>query len=199
MEYYLWPDWLQPETFEIGLRSHVAVTSNTYTGKITTQELPGSRWIVRATFPPSVGGDRQAEVEAFFAKVRGQANRIQMWHLKRPIPRGTLRGSPVLVTSALQGIVDIVIQGAAGSTLLPGDMIGVTTTRGVQLVQVTQASGSGNISAKISPPLKANANVGSTIYWYRPLGSFIPLSSEIMVPYGKYGVDPGVSIDLVEV
>ncbi len=197
MIYVTWPEWLQPDSFEIGLRSHVAITSNTYTGKITTQELPGSRWVVRANFPQSVGG-QQAEVEALFAKLRGQANRIQMWHLKRPVPRGTMRGSPVILGARAQGLVLVSVVGPAGSTLLPGDMLGITTTEGVQVVEVVEASGVGTVTAEVSPPLKANVNAGAIVYWNRPLISFISMSSEIMVPYGRNGIDPGVTIDLVE-
>ena len=197
MALVMWPEWLQPDAFEIGLRSHVAITSNTYTGKITTQELPGSRWVVRANFPQSVG-DRQAEVEAFFAKVRGQANRIQMWHLKRPVPRGTMRGSPVTSAARLQGQVVLSVVGPAGSTLLPGDMLGVMTTAGAQLVEVVEASGVGTVTAEISPPLMANVNAGAAVQWNRPLTTWISMSSEIMVPYGRNGIDPGVTIDLVE-
>lgn len=198
MAYVNWPQWLQPEMFEIGIRSNVAITSNTYTGQITTQELPGSRFVVRAVMPPSLG-DRQAEVEGFFAKVRGQANRIMLWHLKRPVPRGTLRGNPVLMSGAGQGDVMVEISGSPGSTLLTGDMLGITTNRGVQLIQVVEASGSGVISAEISPPLQAASNAGAIVYWYQPQAAFISMNQEIMVPYGKSGVDPGVSIDLVQV
>ncbi len=199
MLYINWPEWLQPESFEIGLRSNVAITSNTYTGQITTQELPGSRFVVRATMPPSLGS-HQAEVEAFFAKVRGQANRIMLWHLKRPVPRGTLRGDPVTADSALQGETMVLIAGGgSGATLLPGDMISIQTVHNAQLVQVVEASGSGTIQAEISPPLQANVNAGAPVYWYRPHAAFISMNQEIMIPYGKSGIDPGVSIDLVQV
>lgn len=199
MDYVVWPGSFQPSVFEIGLRSHVAVTSSTYTGQVQTQELPGSRWLVRVILPQNVGPDTQAEIEAFFAKVRGQANRIQMWHLKRPVPRGTLRGTPTLGSAAAQGGKTLVIAGSGGSTLLAGDMLGITVASGVQVVQVVSASGTGTITAEVSPPLKAAANAGSAVYWSQPMINFIVTNPEVMVPYGAGGVNPGVAIDLTEV
>lgn len=122
-----------------------------------------------------------------------------MWHLKRPFPRGTMRSPATLAGTFRQGTFEIAITGGAGGTLLPGDMVGITTSNGVQLVQVTASANSGTVSCEISPPLRANAINGSTVYLNKPVAHFISLTSEIMIPYGPSSVDPGATIDLVEV
>lgn len=192
----VWPANFQPQAFEWGLRSNVIITTSTYTGNIQTSEVPGSRWIARIVLPQSYSHDAtQPEVDAFFAKLRGQANRISMPHLKRLAPRGTMRGSPT-TGGCVKGATQMVVTGIG--TLLPGDMLGVVVGSGSQLVEVTGATGTDTVTVDFSPPARAAVSAASAVAWAAPRARFILLSPEVMIPYG-FGANPGVALDLVEV
>lgn len=191
-----WPTNFQPVVFEWGLRSNVIITTSTYTGAMQTSEVPGSRWLARIVLPQNYSHDgTQPEIDAFFARLRGQANRISMPHLKRLVPRGTMRGTPTC-NGAVKGATQTVVTGTG--TLLPGDMLGLVVGGGTQLVEVTGASGSDTVTVDFSPPARGAVSAASLVTWNAPRARFILLSPEVMIPYG-FNANPGVALDLVEV
>jgi hypothetical protein len=138
-------------------------------------EVPYShRWSCLMTIRRARTFAERATVEAFFSKLRSGANNLLMPNLAHPVPYGTMRGSPVLASSHIQGATVLAITTTAGATLLDGDMIGVTTTAtyAVQTVRVVAggvASGAGALSVQIEPPLRAAANSATAVVWDRPL------------------------------
>ena len=146
-----WPstDIFKPATFEIALRSNVLISTSPLSGAIQTVELPGARWVIVMTLDP-VEWAEQAEREALFAQIAGQANRVALWHMVRPAPRGTMRGSPTLSAAATAGDTSLSITTTAGATVLKGDMVKI----GSQLVQSTTdatADGAGALTLPIAP------------------------------------------------
>lgn len=185
-----------PAVFEIGLRSNVQIAVSSYNGSIQTSEIPGSRWVVKVSMPVNTDATNYQPIwDAIAASARGQANRLVLGHMKRPEPRGTMRGLPTS-GGAAQGALSMVVNGTG--TLLAGDMIGVTTTSGSQLLMVT-ADATGGGTVVFSPPLKAAVTAGSSVVWNYPTARFIVMSQEIMVSYGPSGENPGVVLDLMEV
>jgi len=185
-----------PATFEIGLRSSVIVSTSALSGNVQTVEIPGSRWVVGMMYAGQVLADR-AEVEAFWVKVQGQINRVSLWHLSRPAPRGSMRGSPVMASTAAIGATTAAITTTPAATVKAGDMLGL----GGQLVQIladAQADGGGALTVSFAPRLRAAATSGSAVVWDKPTANFILTTPEVRVPYqSALGVE--YSVDMAEV
>jgi hypothetical protein len=192
-----WPEWLQPSEFYASPESNVSIRT-AVNGAIATSQLPGMRWIHQVVIPPDASEDRRrAEIEAFFATIEGQANRVRMWHLKRPVPEGTMRGSPTS-GGALRGARFMTINAGPGETLLHGDVIGITTAAGLQRVMVNAAETVGStISCAFAGPLQANVSAGSPVVWNRPATLFMLRQPYIPIGYGA-GANPSISVELVE-
>lgn len=196
MTTYTWPTTrvFTAASAEWRLAPNVFSLPSQFSGHTQTVELPGARWMVRVTFTPHNDADR-ALVEAFLAKVRGKANRIALWHPKRPAPLGTMRGSPVLAATEPRGETSLAITTTAGATLKAGDMIKV----GDSLLMVTDdatADGAGAITVSVTPGLKAQVSAGSAVIWDRPTATFI-LDESPWVPHTAV-YSPSFSISLTE-
>ena len=162
-----------------------------FNGETQTVWMPGSRWVCTFTFGNHVHTDRAA-IEGFLAGLEGQYHRISMGHPRRTEPRGTMRGSPTLNGTAVQGARVLNILGTG--TLLAGDMLGV----GGQLVMVTADATSALSAVAITPPLRAQANVGAAVTWSAPKTLWVPSTNEILVPY-EHKIAPRFAVQLVEV
>lgn len=196
MTTYTWPNTrvFTAASAEWRLAPNVFSLPSQFSGHTQTVELPGARWMVRITFTPHSDADRAA-VEAFLAKVRGKANRIALWHPKRPVPLGTMRGSPVLAATEPRGETSLAITTTAGATLKAGDMIKV----GDSLLMVTDdatADGAGAITVSVTPGLKAQVSAGAAVSWDRPTATFI-LDEAPWVPHTAV-YSPSFSISLTE-
>lgn len=170
-----------PGTFEIGLRSSMSVSTSPLNGSVQTVEIPGLRWMFSMTYGFDSIQER-AQVAAYWAKVGGQANRVGLWHLARPAPRGTMRGAPVLASTAAVGATSASISTTAGATVKTGDML----TLGGRLIQIAAdaaADGLGNLVVTFTPRLHIAAAAGSEVVWDRPKASFIITSGDVRLPY----------------
>lgn len=199
MTTYAYPDTqpFKPQSFTAGVRASVLVSTSPLNGAVQTVELLGDRWLFSLEYSPHTLADQSA-LEAFWFRVRGQVNRVSMWHFGRPIPRGTMRGSPSLGSTAGRGSTTLSINTSDTATMLAGDMLGV----GSQLVQVaqdTQANGAGVMTLPITSPLRAQVASGTTLVWDHPTAIFMLSSNETRVAYGVGAVHPGFGVDLVEV
>lgn len=193
-----WPstDVFKPAKFEIGLRSNVLISTSPLSGATQTVELPGARWVVSMTLDPVEWAD-QAVREALFTQIAGQANRVSLWHMVRPAPRGTMRGSPTLSATASAGATSLSITTTAGATLLKGDMVKI----GSQLMQSTTdatADGSGALTLPIAPMVRTTVASGQAVSWDAPTATFILSATEVRVGY-RPAVGEAIALEFVEV
>ncbi len=138
-------------------------------GAVQTAEMPGAGWVFDAQWAPR-RGTRMDEFEAFLARLRGRSNRVTVWPWHRPVPVGTMRGTPTVAAGT--GGVTLNITTTAGATLLAGDFVGI----GNELKQVVvggTANGSGALTVEVSPPFRATPVAGTSIVWNRPTATFI--------------------------
>lgn len=190
-----------PSSFDFGIRSNVMVSTSKLSGSIQTVETPGSRWLASLSYDIQNANDR-AEVEAFWAKVRGQAHRVSLWHQRRPTPRGTITGTPTLTSAISQGATTCAFSNAGtGTTLLPGDLFSFGSSG--QLVMCTNSStltssGGSMSSVEFSPPARSTVTSATPIVLTRPTATFMVTGTEVRVPYSGY-VGSGFSVDLMEV
>ncbi len=87
-------------------------------------DMINDRWRVSVLLP-SLYEDDAAVLESYINAMRGQVNHTELYHYQRPVPRGTLRGSPFLLADAVQGTDQLTLFVTPGATLLPGDLIGL--------------------------------------------------------------------------
>lgn len=185
--------------FWFGIRSNVEVrTARNF--RIRRSVLPGTRFVCRIVLIPSPEGPSgwQPRVEAFVMSLEGQTNSVLLHHMHRPVPAGTMRGSPTISSLVPRGARSMSIVGTSGETLAVGDVIGVPTDAGQQLVELTGVSGTGTVAVTFAGPLGAAAQAGGVIVWNRPESEFILTDSAVMVGYVA-GEHPGVALEFVEI
>lgn len=155
--------WLDPNT---------QVFESPLDKSVQTLELPGSRWRFSGVFNVLQEPDA-ALLEGFLAQLRGRANRFTMYNQSRPVPRGTVNLSGVLVNGnqAAGTTLNIKTAGAA-KTLLIGDYIGVNGEVKIVVANAT-ADGSGNASVTFEPPLRAAVTDGMAVTTNQPTATFM--------------------------
>lgn len=194
---YSWPTgriWLL-ERFQMAPIFNHRAHSSPFGGSEQVVDLLNERWSVTASLSPCSNDDAAAR-EAFFNKLRGMDNRVYLWHMRRPVPRGTMRGSPVVAAGGVaQGAQTINITTSAGATVLAGDVIGLAG----QLLMAAQdctADGAGAMAFVAANKVRAAASAGAAITWDAPTAPF-----RCMVQPGiSYvpGYSEGVQLEFIE-
>jgi hypothetical protein len=190
-----------PATLEWGEQRFVRVTGGNVLGPSEqTIETPYShRWRVSLSLRRAATFAERATQEAFVSQMKSGANRVSMHHHAHPVPYGTLRASPTLNGAHAQGATTISITSTSGQTLLAGDMIGVTTTAGVQLVRVvTGGTSNGTMSVTVEPALRAGANTGTSVVWDKPTALFRLAATEWASGFAPREASP-ITLDFVEI
>ena len=169
------------------------VSRSPITGATETIELPAERWQVSLTFPP-MSSDGSGLAEAFFSRVVGGVERVRLYDRNRPVPMGTMRGSPTLATAAARG--DRVLNINTTGTLRAGDRFKV----GNQLFQAfaDAAPSGGVLTVKVVQRVREALASGAAVSWDRPTALFIlPATSNRVVFSG--GVMQSMTHDFDEV
>lgn len=190
-----WPTGVSPDSFSLKLQTTQRSHASPFGGSEQVIDLLNDRWLISMTLPIRSTA-QAAAIEAFIASFRGMTNTINLYHWVRPVPRGTLRGTPSAGATA-QGSATMLVGGvAAGVTLLAGDMLSV----GGLLVQVQSdcvTDGSGNVTVSLVNRLRAAVTAGAAVTWDHPTAAF-RLTSTPAVHYVP-GYAEGVSLDFAEV
>lgn len=136
-----------------------------FDGTLQTGSTQGPRWEAVLSFRPMVEADA-VEIQAFKAKLRGQANRALVPYTARRVPRGTITTSGVTVNGALSaGASQLTLAGCGNAkTLLTGDYFSV----GGEFKMVvdgpyTSTAGGAMSNVKFEPPLRAAVSNGASV------------------------------------
>lgn len=117
---YDWPTSraFVPAEMSFGLKKSVLGSRSPYSGTFMPYELSGgSRLMVSMTLPPCTTDDGFKRW-AFFNRISGGLGRVRLGHVLRPVPKGTLRGSPTLKTAVSRGATELVLSNAKGANML---------------------------------------------------------------------------------
>lgn len=182
-----------PQQARLWIEENALVVTSPLTGSTAVRELPGARWRMTLDYPTAVSEDAAAR-EAFWNMI-GRTNTVKVWHPRRPVPRGTMRGAPVLNATAAKGATSIAILTTIGATLLAGDCIGLSGQL-LQIMSDATANGSGVLTVTIKPKLTAGRSASTAVVWDRPRVEMRALSP-IEHPYVP-GYAPGITVDLRE-
>lgn len=165
-------------------------------------ELAPPVWTALLT-PARFNRDEYAEWEMLLLSLEGRQNQLALWHLDRPQPRGTMRGTMTLNGAHAQGDALLNLSagaGEAGKTLLAGDHLGFgsgTTAQVFKVAADATADGSGNISVQVRGYLRTAFATGTVVIWDKPKALFRRLDGKTRMRHARGGVD-GTALDLVE-
>lgn len=152
--------------------------------------------------PLRFGRDSYADWEALLLQLKGKQNQLALWHLDRPAPRGTMRGTMLFSGAHAQGadVLSISAAGQGGKTLLAGDMLGFGSGLTQQVVKVLSpatADVNGLISVTVESPLRNAFANAAAVTWDKPKALFKRKDSRTSMTHARGGVD-GTALDLVE-
>lgn len=192
-----WPSELTvAATLDIGIEYDVQMNVGR-SGALETYGLPGARFVCTVGLANDKETRYRPRIEALIVSLRGGARLLSMHHLGRPVPLGTLRGSPTLDSPASAGASTLALANCNG-TLEAGDLIGLPGQ--VVFIEASAAPSGGKMTVSISPATRAAHNAGTTVTWNKPPILWIPKSSTAgPFPFMAAGVRPAFSVELVEV
>ena len=190
-------DWpFRVSTIEWGIQKAGVQFTGPYNGTLQAVEFAAERWLVSVNLPPVVTADAGA-VEAFFERMAGGVNRVRIWHMARPVPLGTMRGTPTIAVSAARGDLQLRITTAANATLKAGDMV----SAGGQLFKVAedcQATIGGLLTAPVTTRVRALISAGAAVAWDKPTAFFAMPTQSVRFAH-SVGILGEVAIELQEV
>ena len=165
-----------------------------------TLQITEPWWTARISLE-RVSEDQADALLGFAMSLEGQKNQLALWNVARPVPRGTMRGSPSLSAGIAAGATSWPITGGtAGGTLRVGDMLGIGSGLAQQVVMVQapltlNGSGAGTVSVL---PAARNAFASSTaLVWDKPKVLFRRLDNKLEWAYATIIVS-GFSMEFVE-
>jgi len=190
------PDFLEdPASFSMDQATNQRGFASPGGGSDLVVDMMNDRWNASATISPRSAAEAAA-VEAFVASMRGLTNVVYLYHLQRPQPQGTYSGVLSIFLATGPGADAVYLKGgAAGQTLLAGDLIGVNGML-LQVASDCVADGLGRIGVPIVNRLRRATVVDQSVTWDRPTAPF-RLISKSAVSYVP-GYSPEVSFDFVE-
>lgn len=198
MSDYTWPSSVIPTSSEWRLISNTAAFISPLSGMTRTLSRGGDRWACMIVCA-NLTGDKRAVLQAFLARLRGQAHRVIL-----PDHAYTRRGTQaanVLVKGAGQTGVSLAVDGGTiGATLLAGDMITVDNYLHMVVVDST-FNASGEATLTISPPLRAAPADNGTVNVVAPTARFMLAGNTVSwsnAPGGLQGPLSTMTIELVE-
>ena len=193
MTTHTYPATLKPSSMEWASTKTVIQFRSPFNGTTESIEFPGARWSISLTLPPALdfqGG----EAEAFFSRLAGGMDRCALYNFIRPVPTGTMRGSPTLAATIARG--DQSLQIATDGGLNAGDFFKISG----QLFQCFQscAAVASVLTVPLVQPVRAAISSGAAVAWDRPTALFVMPATSNRVAYGG-GALASMQIDLEEV
>lgn len=164
----VWPSVLCPAGLEWRIQKAGIQFRSPFTGSLQAVDFIGERWEINIALHGE--GREQAysgQVESLLMHLAGGVNQIDIYHWRRSVPRGTLRGTPTIQTTTARGQTQLVLTVAAGSTLLPGDLIGVGGQ--VFMARTLCVAVGTTLTVPLVNRVRGVIASGSAVVWDKPL------------------------------
>lgn len=193
----VWPSAIIPVSVEWGIKANTQVFASDLNGSVQTVELPGARITCALRLPVLERADA-ALMEAFLAKLRGQANRAQIPLFGRLQPRGEWGGAP-----AVNNEVGSPTLSQTGTTLEASGLTPFTTGKagdwfnlgaGGQLLMLTDdftADSGGRSTLYVQPPIRTAPAHGTLLVTANPLLPTAILDD----PHARWSIKPSGTIN----
>lgn len=201
-----WPSNLTPTEVELGIKFNTQMHVSDLSGHVQTFELPGARWSMSLAMPPLERSGEASVLEAFIARLRGQAVRAVMPVFKRATPLGAWAGAP-----KVNNEVGSPTLSQTGTTLHVRDFTPFTTVKagdyfnlgsGGQLLMVTEdgvADSNGLLQLAIQPAIRTAPAHLTALDFTAPVVPLMILTD----PHPRWRMKPGdineYALDFIEV
>jgi hypothetical protein len=201
-----WPSNLTPVEIELGLKFNTQVSVSDLSGYVQTVELPGARWSMSLRMPPLERSGESSLMEAFIAKLRGQAVRAVMPVFTRGAPLGGWAGSPKVNNNvgspslSQTGTTLHCMDFTASTTVKAGDYFNLGPAG--QLLMVTEdgtADGGGLLQLSVQPAIRTAPAHLTALDFTNPVVPLMILTD----PHPRWRITPGdineFALDFIEV
>lgn len=163
----------------MGQRTFDLMGASETTGSVQVRVMAPPRWTLTLVQPERLALGEAALWKALQVGLRGAANVLAAHDPLRPLPLGTLRGTPTLAAAAAEGDTTATLAcglGQAGATLVAGDWLqfgsGLGTSQMVMLMADAVVDGAGNCPIVFEAPLRAAMAAGTAVTWNKPLAYY---------------------------
>ena len=196
-------DWpalraFSPARMRFGASTPKAGFAAMFTGQTQTISHAADRLMCTITLPPCSRADAGLR-EAFFMSLVSTGDWVRLWHRQRPVPLGTLRGSPTAQAAASAGARTLSVQTTAGATMLGGDILGVNGQLLIAKYEGATANGSGVMSLPLVLPIRAAISSAAALTWNAPTATWQLATDLIDYGYMAPALQDGLDIPLREV
>lgn len=156
-----------PQRMKFGASTPKSAWSAPFTGQTQSISHLADRLMCTVRLPPCNAANAGRR-EAFLMGLASTGDWVRMGHRQRPVPLGTLRGSPTAQASASAGARTLSVQTTAGATMLAGDILGVNGQLLITAYAGATANGSGVMSLPLVLPLRAAVSSAAPLTWSAP-------------------------------
>lgn len=189
------PTGLEVIAFSMPRQINQRAFGSFYGGSETVVNLLNSRWRIHLELAP-MGSDDAGLIEGVIGSLEGMANVVDLWHMSRPTPKGSMRGTPTVNGAHSQGATTLSIATVAGATLKIGDIVGVNNLLLMAKADAT-ADGGGILALSLTHPIRTALSNAATITWDHPKSPFRCIT-DLAAPQYHDGIADSVSLDFVE-
>ncbi len=187
-----------PARMKLGVSVPKAAWAAPWTGQVQSISHLSDRLMCTLTLPPCNPANAALR-EAFLFSLASTGDWVRMRHWQRPIPLGTLRGSPTVQANAAAGARTLSVQTTSGATMLGGDILGGGGQLILAAYEGATANGSGVMSLPLSVPLRVALSSGAALTWSSPTATWQLATDQIDLDYISRRLQDGVDIPLREV
>jgi hypothetical protein len=157
----IWPLDLRPLKQAFYIRTNTKIFESPLTGHVQVQERDGARWVASLSFTRGQADSRR--MDALLAALAGPVGSVFMPDFRSLKAKGTLAGSPQLVsgtgaTLSLSGFTP-----EATGVLLAGDLIQTSEGRAHMVVQDIDADVNGEALVLVAPHLRDPVTAGALV------------------------------------
>ena len=189
---YDWPAALPPQLMVWTIQKAGVSFRSPFVESVQPITFPGWFWKISVTLKPR-RSKASGLAEAFFEGLAGGEDAVLVYHWLRPVPRGTLRGTPTVSAVGARG--DRSIKIVSTGTLLAGDLFGVGNT--VHKAFADCAPVAGVLTVPLVGRLRAAAAIGDPVKWDHPTVRCVMPAMSNSSSY-RPAVMEGTAIDLEE-
>lgn len=176
-------DWpgdrvFSPARMKFGASTPKAAWSSMWTGQTQSISHLADRLLCTVTLNACSRADAGRR-ESFFMSLASTGDWVRLGHKQRPVPIGTLRGSPTAQASASAGARTLSVQTSAGATMVGGDVLGINGQLLIAAYAGATANGSGVMSLPLVLPIRAAISSAAALTWNAPTATW-QLATDLM-------------------
>ena len=225
---YTWDsaNWL-PASFSAWVEHNQKVFTGPYGATPQVVDLLGDLWNFTMDLPDGADQAEAAELQAFFERLRGALNVLELPMFHRLVPRGTMRdggtvnvvngslaavsvingsaaavtvrgGDAVLAYPIAKGDRSFTISTRPGKTLLEGDFVGLANGQTVMQTLDATADANGLLLVTNSPRMRDALAAGTPVLWNAPTVKYRLKTGAVPMVFRRGRYD-GPSIEGIEV